>query len=582
MKKLLYFVIATTLLFAACQKEVDPIEQAQTNNHEAVTFKASIEQLADPTKASINASNQLVWAEGDKIGLYVPGWGQNQPFTLVGEGGSIEGEFTWDNKTPENSFADNAEAAFFPWQGIAYGDNNVSAGTMYFKLKDWYDGYTTSGKLLTPLVASLENSSSPIKFKHAGAAVKLTINNLVSGGYKAKMSVTDEQITGNFHINPANAGTDALIPNEAANTSLNHLTLNSWKGSGAFSWIFPIPALSKPKLQFEIEDGNGIVVWHKNLKAQTSDLGRGDILVMPALDITPYSQFIQDDTDPSEPGAPDTWTFCGTINGNDWQDDIPMVTDGRYWILSGFTFVDGDKFKIRKNHKWIVDGGDEYPNGEGDTNWKFTSDNAGAKDIIFDSSDHSITVVSYKFPYPTVDLSSLAESVKMDGDMSDWTFVDALTSTGTARIRSWKFTSDKENLYFFFVLRKNRMNKSEPIYIIFDWDSTGSYSLEGDYLPGGEALVSFQPFTNSDNDDGTKPTCVNGTVSTASVNGSTTDAIEAYGNNPDTSKNGESDDYYLEVSIPKTSIPSLPTSGTINIGAGCYWGYYTGYCSVTL
>ena len=167
---------------------------------------------------------------------------------------------------------------------------------------------------------------------------------------------------------------------------------------------------------------------------------------------------------------------------------------------------------------------------------------------------------------------------KVDGNMSEWAEVDALTSTGTSRIRSWKFASDAENLYFYLVVRKNRMSTAYPFTVGFSWDETGS--LSGDNLSGLEAVVKFQPFTNAST--GT-PTCINGAIDAASINGSdVTDAgIKAFGADPDSSATGDSADYYLEVSIPKAKVPNLPASGALQIGIGYEW-YKTDLQNVTL
>lgn len=567
MKKLLVIAAFATLFFS-CQKEVEPV--TSDVNHEPLTFKASIEQLAEPTRATINDNQQLVWAENDLIGIYFPDFGdKNQPFRLnAADAGKTQGEFSI--ATAADPSGSSATVAYFPWWDTesfsttypSSSQTNVWDGIVYFKQKAEYYGYS-NGRMLTPLVASITSTADNISFKHAGAAVKVTINNLVSGTYHTKMSVTGKQISGDFHVNPANAGTDALALDAAEDVSKNHVTLHAWKSSGAFTWIFPVPALTKPKLQFEVKDNNGVTVWSKNLKAQSNDLNRGDILVMPPLEITPYEKFVQDDAC--------SWSFSGTINGSAWQDNIPMVSDGKHWILSGLTFKEGDKFKIRKDKEWD----EAYPSSD----WLFTSENAGAKDIIFDSETHDIKVVSHSFPYPESDLSSLSESsITIDGDMSDWTFLSSLESTGTSRIRSWKFFSDDDNLYFYFVLRKNKMRTAYNLTIGFDLDDSGSYS--GDNLEGCEIIAVIQPFTN---ENAGTPVCVNGNISSAIINDTSANvSIVAYGADPDSSATGDSADYYLEISIPRSDLPNLPAAGSsIKAGAGYEW-YNTSFQSVTL
>jgi len=395
MKKLLYFVAAATFCFIACQKEVDLTESAKTNNGDTFTFKASIEQLANPTKGTIDADNGLVWAKDDKIGIYFRSWNDanNQAFTLVGDGGGTEGEFSRD-ASGEYEPSD-ATVAFYPWQGTGSDKNNVyddpndnpdKGPVMYFKLQDAYWGYT-SGKMLTPLVASI-SSSSDIHFKHAGAAVKVTINNVPARVHSIGMSVDGQQITGNYSVNPANAGTDALTRVGEASTTKNTVWLNLWNGEESkWDFIFPVPELTKPKLSFQMWDENDILVWSKSSKALATDLSRGDILVMPELTITPYKQF----------SVSSDWTFCGTINGSAWVNDIPMYTDGTVCILRGITFKEGDIFKIRKNKNWD----DEvYPGKEENETWNVTNDNKGTKDVWFNTSTHEITLKDAKCPYP--------------------------------------------------------------------------------------------------------------------------------------------------------------------------------------
>lgn len=171
------------------------------------------------------------------------------------------------------------------------------------------------------------------------------------------------------------------------------------------------------------------------------------------------------------------------------------------------------------------------------------------------------------------------DGIKIDGDMADWGDIAALTSTGTSRFRSWKFSSDDNSLYFYFVLRKNRMSTANTLSLVFDWDDSGSLSSE--YLTDGELVVKLQPFTNAT--EGT-PVCVNGTINNAIINGTevTNASIKAYGADPDSTDMSDTADYYLEMSIPRSVLPNLPVKGTtIKIGATYNW-YNTGFQEVTI
>ena len=382
MKKALFLVAAATLALLSCQKEIENTNDNPVNH--GITLKASME--AFDTKAEIDDENQLVWWDNEKIGVYVndDSWTvKNQRFTLINGGLTVEGEFAWDNT--ETFTNTNANAAFFPWDDNDNLDdgtlNNIYEGYAYFTLHEGVYSYS-DGKMLTPLVAKISDISEPIKFKHAGAAVSVTINNVPAHSHSLGMTVAGQQITGEFSVKVENAGTDAMTVVGPPDDTKNTVWLNYWQGSqSTMTFVFPVPELTKPKLSFQMYDENDILVWSKKLKAQASDLKRGDVLVMPAIDITPYSQF-KESTE---------WTFCGTIGGkNAWDADIPMYTDGTVCILPGINFAANDEFKIRKNKAW----GTEYPS----SNYVVTS--AGKKDVWFTPGTGEIVLKDAKCPYP--------------------------------------------------------------------------------------------------------------------------------------------------------------------------------------
>ena len=374
MKKLYYFVAIATFALFSCQQDDDPVNNQKGKSF---TFKASIEEGV--TRGDINSSNGLNWADGDKIGIYYADWGEkNQSFTLSTGAGTTLGEFTRDQ---DSYIGTDASAAFYPWT-----NNHIDGEWAYFTLNNGYDNYT-SGKMLTPLVATVSHNGetyNPISFKHAGAAVKLIINNLPAHAHSIGMFVDGQQVYGSYKIKPANAGTDALVLNESSNTSKNEVWLNYTNASESkWTFIFPVPELTKPKLSFKIYDDNDVLVWSANLKAQANDLGRGDILVMGEKDITLYSKFV----------STSGWKVHGTLNGTDWNN-FDMVTDGSTSIAKGLTFTASGEFKV-------TDFTNYYPTGGSDSNWKITT--AGTYDIIFNNDTKAIHVVSTSdYSYPSL------------------------------------------------------------------------------------------------------------------------------------------------------------------------------------
>ena len=571
MKKVLYLAAAAAIVLVSCKQDEPKIPINEESS--SFAFKASIENFASPSdlnagntqgekvssgiaKAAINSDNGLVWATGDKIGVYFPSWleNKNESFTLVSGEGTTSGTFERDIKESFDHSA--ASVAFFPWQGSGSDKNNVYEGVMYFKLPSEYWSYDNND-MLTPLVASISNSDE-ILFKHAGAAVKLTINNLASGTYKVKMSVEGKQITGNFKINPANAGTDAMVLEAAEDVSKNHITLNTWKSTGAFSWIFPVPALTSPNLTFEIVDNNSVTVWTKSPKSAQSSIGRHDILVMPALSISPYSQF--DDIA--------TWGVCG--DHNSWGD-TKMVTDGTLCIAKGVTFAANNQFKVRTVGGWTTSYGWDQLNtskshaaavaGTENNNIKIST--AGTYDIIFNSSSSSysgygpyeIRVVESSFPYP---VPKVSVDITIDGDFSDW---DEVTpeSNGNTTV---KFASDNTYIYA-YIQRTNASGSYSEIwgnggyvYIRFDYDNDWSTDGAGDIWDNkGDFVGLLYPYAGSSAEPAFNTTATGSwqaSPSPSTVANVILRGVESSGTAT------------FECRIPRADIPTVPTT-TIGI-----------------
>lgn len=388
MKKTIIFVAIAMLSLISCNKEKENVAPSENG----ITFTASIDELNTLTKATINGSYQFLWASGDKIGIFVNAdWGgidkQHNPFTLVGEGGSTTGSFQWDYDGG-NFTSTDATIAFFPWEGRdIYGNyNNVYEGRVYFKMHDAYDNYT-SGHMLTPLVASLSYSGgyAPIEFKHAGGAVKVTINNLPAGAHSIGLTVDGQNINGTYHIVPASFGLSNMTEDSGDGNSV-WLNFEPSGSPRAFTFIFPVPALAADSdLTFQIYDKNDVPVWSRSASDQPA-INHGQILAFDALNITPYRNFNT---------ISSVWTVIGTANGTNWDADFPMITDGDFCIAKGLTFAAGGEFKVRAYGDWSQ----AYPGSN------VTVAEAGTYDIIIELDGgwpkRAIAVPTGECPYPS-------------------------------------------------------------------------------------------------------------------------------------------------------------------------------------
>ena len=168
--------------------------------------------------------------------------------------------------------------------------------------------------------------------------------------------------------------------------------------------------------------------------------------------------------------------------------------------------------------------------------------------------------------------------IEVDGDMSDWdNITPTFVSERTSRIREWKYASDAEYLYFYFVLRKNRAYNA-PLSIGFDWDDSGSYT-DNNNIKNCELIIKGRPFTNA---SGAQPVCVKGFDPKGEING-TADAAALYAWDFDngSSLDSDSSNHYLEIRVPRSKL-NLPAVGTtVNIAASFDY-YETGLQAITL
>lgn len=380
MKKVFYLVTVATLGLMSCQQEQDPVNEVVKN--ESVTFKASIENFA--TRATYD-SGDLLWTSGDKIGVFFPNWTDNnqQAFTLSSGANSTDGVFKMDNNWDFSP--SDATCAYFPYTN----DNNVSGDNIWFTLPQTYGDNTSdvsnfSGRMYTPLVAK-PSSDGTISFKHAGAAVKVTINNLPAHAHSIGMTVENQQIYGYYHVPISNIETNpTLVINDNTSDNTKNTIWYNFKNettkADPVTFIFPVPTLTAPKLTVKMYDDNDVLVWYKTSKAQRS-IGRADVLVMPSVD---FAYTFKEST---------KWKFRGTTTS--WAD-ATMYDDGGDCHISKIdqsnlqepTTIEF-KFYDNENSKW-------YP----ENNISYTFNEAGTYYVIYNSSNNTWKIVnSSDFPY---------------------------------------------------------------------------------------------------------------------------------------------------------------------------------------
>lgn len=253
-----YLIAAALLAVCGCQKSNEsPVVTGKADKIQAyVEDNADTKTIATPSKDG--KSLDFVWAKGDKIGVVtastdVNDWGYYDkntkkyvPFeyTLDGEGGSKEGNFSTENGTP------NVDGA----QYLAiYPSETISTITRENWINIWYtipvnqeyvaNGFDTKYAVMCAISDAKEN----MVFKHYSSVLKLKVK--AAAGFEGT-KVTGIKVTAETNM-PSICGS-SYFQKEANGTSLRHMNV-SGNSNKVINYSVPGVVLSsKDETEFNI------------------------------------------------------------------------------------------------------------------------------------------------------------------------------------------------------------------------------------------------------------------------------------------------------------------------------------------
>lgn len=155
-------------------------------------------------------------------------------------------------------------------------------------------------------------------------------------------------------------------------------------------------------------------------------------------------------------------------------------------------------------------------------------------------------------------------AITIDGDMSDWSGIDAFSSEATGRIREWKIKTDEFNVFVYVKLRKDRVDITRELYIGFDIDNnaeSGTSSTYGDLPVGLDAYAKVIPYTNESGASTLMPVHgLDANSKTWNSSASVTGNVEVW-DYDDGSAIAEANNVFIECRIPRAAL-NLPVAGT--------------------
>lgn len=150
----IYGLLSVLLLLSSCMNDNIGLSGKETHS-----FTAQIEQ--ESTRTTVNSQNQVLWTEGDEIGIWGDKGSKNAKFSLQTSNGS-SATFTGKLENDEQ-----VDFACYPYQEGATTNGNSLTFDLPFK-------YTYTGNSNAPMIGFAEDDES-LFFKHLCGLMKVTV-----------------------------------------------------------------------------------------------------------------------------------------------------------------------------------------------------------------------------------------------------------------------------------------------------------------------------------------------------------------------------------------------------------------------
>lgn len=257
MKKSIIFAAVLVAAAVSCQKETIQTQDQIVN----FTIQATREACTD-TRAGIDPANgKFTWNSGDAIGIYT--------------GSSFEKMTTTDDNVSTATFSGTLEgtpsyAAVFPYSLNARRNSGI-----YVTLPSSYEW--KEGEICTPMLAQY---ASPLKFKHLGGLVMVTLKDVPANAVKFVFN-TDYDITGEYLINyNQDTFSEEIVMNK---TATNNEVTYKFTLTEARDMVFYVPVpVGEYKFGFTLYDADYKQILNKQ-GTTANTVSRAVLLEMPAL-----------------------------------------------------------------------------------------------------------------------------------------------------------------------------------------------------------------------------------------------------------------------------------------------------------
>ena len=258
MKRKLFLAIAIGVMtLTACNKE--DMGNISLGNE---TISAILTDETAQTRTALNGL-QVVWSENDRISVFAENGN-----SISNNAGTIKTGTGTTSATFDVVLEGTTKlAAAYPYMpGTTYSDGKIT-----MTLPDSYT-YVENGIGGAPMAAIINNQTSTVAFKNAGALMGLTVNNIPAGYNQAILtSKGEEAITGVCEITFDTDGKPSIEATSAATGKVITINFDAAQTATSKTFYFPIPVGDYTSLELSISNGTETkVLKTKGLAAERS------------------------------------------------------------------------------------------------------------------------------------------------------------------------------------------------------------------------------------------------------------------------------------------------------------------------
>lgn len=263
--KIHYALLSILLFMASC---VD--DKMDGSPNETYSFTAQIEQ-DNSTRTTVNAQNQVLWTNGDEIGIYGDHQTKNALFSLQTSNGT-SAQFSGELKSGEQP-----EFAYYPYQQ----GTELNGNSLTFELPN---EYIYTGNSNAPMIGFSDGKQS-LSFKHLCGLMKVTVRDVPEESVRFVITSAGESpqpIAGTAAVDDVYAPNATLSIKESGDKAYTiTYQLSGSVTAQEFTFFIPLPVGEYDKLTVSLRSAEDEVLYQKS----TSDvrIKRACILSMPTL-----------------------------------------------------------------------------------------------------------------------------------------------------------------------------------------------------------------------------------------------------------------------------------------------------------